>query len=519
MDRSLEPTTPVLAAALGVLILCSHTSCSASPVAIGTRKQLFIDDRIIGSLGGATRAFQQAQKAGPYLSASTAWENARSLAYPTVLREGPDTWKMWYRAGTPAGEQAICYATSTDGVNWTKPNLGLYPHNGGKNNIVMLTVRPNHVDVPSVFREDDGYYYMYAIEADRRYLSFRSADGIRGWTKCPNGLHADHSRVTASGTYAPRSANYDISQAYYDRFRGDYIFHFKVPHDQELFGADDWQRKFHQHRYTGSLSNLASTPFPRVEPRHELADAVDEALEPGTLRAENYGMAMYPQEDGSVVGFSWLLSIDGHAHDGFWHYGHMSVQLVFTRDIDGAWQRPTRAPIIPRGSTSGDWDWGMVSTANMPVEVPQAETFGAPTDEVWLYVTGANHKHNLDPPTGARNHQFGIAKWRMDGFASLRSDASEDVITTKALTFSGDRLTLNADASTRGAQIQVEIVGGNGTQLKPKSDAVTGNSLSHTVTWRGDHDLSGLAGTPVVLKLYSTNADLYALEFHGDRGE
>ncbi len=513
-----EPTTAVLAAALGALILCTHTSCSVSQVTIGTTKQLFIDDHIIGSLGGATRAFHQAQKAGPYVSASTAWEKPRSLAYPTVLREGPDTWKMWYRAGTPAGEQAICYATSTDGVKWTKPALGLYPHNGGKNNIVMLTVNPNHVDVPNVFREDDGYYYMYATEADGRYLSFRSEDGIRGWAKCPNGLHADHSRVRASGTYAPLSAHYDISQAYYDRFRDDYILHFKVPRDQELLGTGDWQRTFHQHRYTGSLGNLATTPFPRVEPRHELADAGDEALEAGTMRAESYGMGMYPQEGGSVVGFSWLFSIDGHAHDGFWHYGHVSVQLVFTRDIDGPWQRPTRTPVIPRSPTSGDWDWGMVSTANMPIEVPRAETFGAPTDQVWLYVTGANHKHNLDPPAGARNHQFGIAKWRMDGFASLRSDASEDVITTKALIFSGDRLTLNADASARGAQIQVEILGADGTRLKPKSDAVTGNSLDHTVAWRGDHDLSGLAGTPVVLKLYSTDTDLYALEFHGDDG-
>jgi hypothetical protein len=274
----------------GLLAISSGVSWGAENV--GGAKQLFIDNRIIGSLGSAKRVFKQAVKTGPLLSASTAWETRRSLAYPSVRREGVNSWKMWYRAGTPAGERAICYATSKDGVSWTKPKLGIYPHNGGNNNIVLIGSE-TFVDTPSVFKEDDGYY-LYCIEGDVRYAMYHSPDGIHNWKKLSRGLHADHARIAESGTLAPASHNYDICLGVYDRYKKDYIFHFKVAHKQKLFGSNDWQRKFCQHRYSGSLARIQDSPFPLVRPRHELADKTDEALEPGTLRAENYGRTYCP---------------------------------------------------------------------------------------------------------------------------------------------------------------------------------------------------------------------------------
>ena len=207
-----------------LLAISAGLSCGAEN--IGGAKQLFIDGRIIGSLGGAKRVFKQAVKTGPLLSASSAWETRRSLAYPTVRREGANSWKIWYRAGTPSGERAICYATSKDGVTWTKPKLDIYPHNGGNNNIVLIGSE-TFVDTPSVFKEDDGYY-LYCIEGDVRYVIYRSPDGIHNWKKPSRGLHADHARIVKSGTLAPASHNFDICIGVYDRYKKDYIFHFKV---------------------------------------------------------------------------------------------------------------------------------------------------------------------------------------------------------------------------------------------------------------------------------------------------
>jgi hypothetical protein len=501
--------------------LLIHSRIAGGAEDIGAGKQLFVDDRIIDSLGGAQRVFKPATKTGPLLSASTAWETKRSLAYPTVRREGANTWKMWYRAATPSGERTICYATSTDGINWTKPELGIYPHHDGKNNIVLIGATA-FVDTPSVFREDDGYY-MYCIEGDVRYVVYHSPDGIHDWKRAPRGLHADHARIVQSGTRAPAAHNFDICQAVYDRYRNDYILHFKIAHREKLFGPNDWQRNFCQHRYQGSLARIQDTPVPRLDPRSELADTLDESLEPGTLRAENYGTGMYPQEDGSVVGFSWLFSIEGHngpattggdgTSDGFWHYGPINVMLVYTRNIDGPWQRPSRTPILPRGP-SCSWDDGMVHTANAPVEVPRAETDGAATDEVWMFYVGANHLHNRDPSGGERNHQIGIAKWRVDGFASLEDiDGSEDTITTKPIRFSGNQLTLNADVKPDGyLRVKIKPTRG-GPDLKGLSDPVTGNRQNHIVRWSGQDDIGAHAETEVVLEIRLKNASLYSLDF------
>jgi hypothetical protein len=507
--------------ALTAVVLLLGTGSARGAMDIGGTKQLFIDDRIIASLGGAQRVFKPAQKTGPVLSASTSWERKASLAYPTVRREGPHSWKMWYRASTPSDERTICYATSTNGVHWIKPRLGIYPQNGGDNNIVLIG-SGTHVDTPSVFKEADGYY-LYCSEGDVRYVVYHSPDGIHDWKQAGRGLHADHARIVKSGTVAPASHNYDICLGVYDRYRHDYIFHFKVAYKEKLFGPNDWQRLFHQHRYSGSLARVQDTPFPLVQPRRELADDGDKALEPGTLRAENYGTGMYPQEDGGVIGFSWLFSIDGHngpvntggdgTKDGFWHYGPVNVLLVYTRDIHGPWQRPTRTPILPRGP-AGSWDSGMVSTANAPVEVPKEETFGASTDQVWMYFTGANHLHNRNPPTGERDHQFGIAQWRMDGFAALEdTDGAEDRIITRPIRFRGRQLVLNADVEP-GGYIQVRIrPADGGADLRGPSDSVQGDHQDHIVRWKGNADISDCAGKEVVLEARIRKAKWYSLRF------
>ena len=90
-------------------------------------------------------------------------------AWGNVIREEDGRLRLWYfsyltkghdmgRAGVwgrgteygffPQGIRAECpmthhalgmYAESTDGFNWEKPNLGLYEHNGTKDNNIFLT--------------------------------------------------------------------------------------------------------------------------------------------------------------------------------------------------------------------------------------------------------------------------------------------------------------------------------------------------------------------------------------------
>ncbi len=99
-----------------------------------------------------------------------------------------------------------------------------------------------------------------------------------------------------------------------------------------------------------------------------------------------------------------------------------------------------------------------------------------------MYYGGANHLHNRNPSNGEREHRFGIAKWRIDGFAALEdTDGVEDTITSKTIRFSGNQLTLNADVKSTG-YITVKIKSGDAeVDLKGLSDPVTGDHRKHVV--------------------------------------
>ncbi|MEX2577689.1 MAG: hypothetical protein WD342_01415 [Verrucomicrobiales bacterium] len=74
------------------------------------------------------------------------WEGAFS-GYATVIRDG-DLFRFYYRGAPQAGKdgnpaEVTCYAESTDGIRWTKPDLGIFEvHGTRKNNVVLTEVAP-----------------------------------------------------------------------------------------------------------------------------------------------------------------------------------------------------------------------------------------------------------------------------------------------------------------------------------------------------------------------------------------
>jgi hypothetical protein len=134
-----------------------------------------------------------------------------------------------------------------------------------------------------------------------------------------------------------------------------------------------------------------------------------------------------------------------------------------------------------------------------------------------MYYGGANHLHNRNPPSGERDHRFGIAKWRIDGFAALEdTDGEEDTVVSKAIQFSGNQLTLNANVESHGS-IKVKIrPADGGADLKAFSDPVSGDHQEHVVRWNGEDDVGELAGKEVILEFRIKDAALYSLDFAPD---
>ncbi len=109
---------------------------------IGSHKMLFVDNEFIEKMEGARLKLHPPRKTGERLIESQhPWESA-TLNWFSVLQDG-DKYRMWYEcydvAGWPtADDTSFCYAESTDGVHWIKPNLGLFSYQGSKDNNIIF---------------------------------------------------------------------------------------------------------------------------------------------------------------------------------------------------------------------------------------------------------------------------------------------------------------------------------------------------------------------------------------------
>ena len=119
--------------------LVSSMTASAQPndvITVGkNRRQLFLDDHVIAAMKGLKRVAHQPQKAtkNPILVGSEPWELAADM--PSVLYDaGMDRFRMWYRCIDAKGVCRIAYAESKDGVQFSKPKLGLIDFQGSKEN-------------------------------------------------------------------------------------------------------------------------------------------------------------------------------------------------------------------------------------------------------------------------------------------------------------------------------------------------------------------------------------------------
>ena len=128
-------------------------------------KHLVLDSRIIESTKNAKLTIGEVrkEKSNPLFVEDRTWEPRYDNMYPNVIYdEEENLYKCWYcpfivdqrttethpdrrkpsltqyMDARPAGrEEALLYATSKDGINWTKPNLGIVNFNGNSNNNIV----------------------------------------------------------------------------------------------------------------------------------------------------------------------------------------------------------------------------------------------------------------------------------------------------------------------------------------------------------------------------------------------
>jgi len=92
-------------------------------VNVGSRIEPFVDDYLIERMDGVELRLNHPVRQEPVFYFDKPWEGPWS-AYVTVLQDG-DNYRMYYRGCNYGRDKRehTCVALSSDGINWTRPNL------------------------------------------------------------------------------------------------------------------------------------------------------------------------------------------------------------------------------------------------------------------------------------------------------------------------------------------------------------------------------------------------------------
>jgi len=469
----------------------------SAPHDVGTFSQLFIDDFLVASSTGLSARQHQARKhpANPLLVADQPWEHRWVQIYGDVRYDASEgLFRMWYITDTGdlfPERSNTCLATSRDGIRWEKPLIGTVPSRTGiRTNVVMKSVElASVIHDPSDPDPSRRYKAICWIDSgpDRGALTLVSPDGLT-WRRYSPGRIFECSDVV-TGFRDPRSGRYVALLKVFADIGGARRRVFDVSTSTDFL---NWSQPEPALRPDARDDAGSAARIERI--RSLLTDAPDD---PAALRTEFYGSGFYAAES-CIVGFPWIFTINRetgpHSRS---NVGGIDLQLAVSRDFKH-WERPFRTSCLPQ--EPGAWDEGMVVTQS------QAVRFG---DEIRLYYAGMNHAHGMSKQGGG----IGLASWKLDRFVSRDAADEAGTLTTIPLVFGGDRLEVNADVGAAGV-LTVEPLDLDGRPIPGfgPSEPVRGDSLRHSVSWRGG-PITALRGRPLRLRFRLQRASLFAFAF------
>ena len=495
--------TGMLTALLSVSMVVS--SAAATPLDLGSRLELLVDDYLLDSVTGAARLHLHAPVPREIaLEHVEPWEG-NSCGYHTIFQDGP-LYRMYYKCAEqklhgepPAHDVVIAYAHSVDGIHWVKPELGLFEFSGSTRNNIVWSAPGSHDFNPFIDTNP-------ACRPDQRYkaVGMRTIDprGLYAWTS-PDGIHW---KPLGDGPVVTLGAFDTQNVAFWDAVRGEYRCYIR-----DFKQALDVVHGIRDVRTASSPDFLNWTEPVWLE-------------YPGAPVEQLYTNQIIPyyRAPHIFLGFptryldrGWSPSMEALPEPEHRHKRAETSPREGTALTDGlfmtsrdarTFHRWGRAFLRPGLRTRHNWvygdnyqNWGIVETAPALPGAPRELSIYA-TESYWTGDSSVLRRFAL----------------RFDGFVSLRADWDGGEMITRPLVFAGNALALNFATSAAGA-IAIEIQDANGAPIEAYalSDCppVFGDSINRVVTWKNGADIGGLAGQPVRLRFVMHDADLYSLQF------
>jgi len=461
------------------------------------RKHLFVDDRWIEETCGISRAVGAPVRdpANPVLEPLLPWESGGVLCYGSVVEDG-DRLRMWYQvygaADQPWRAGGVGHAVSRDGITWDKPLSGLQFDAIGPTNFVMLGGDRSHLFSPSVVIDDDGdpaerykmvfFGAMSATDFERMGSRFPPTKAVPGWHPVPGeGLFA---ALSGDGLAWRLTDPRPVAGG---------------PCDATAMsrGEDGVYRTFvktsrHADRHFRVIGLSESTDFltwsePRVILEPDWRDP------PGT---EFYGMSGFDYF-GNRLGLVWVYR---NAPDD----KRVEIELAAEDEGGSTWSRAAERRVLLGTGNSGSWDAGVVYAASEPLVSPAF----AP-DKILIYYGGINVRHD---DLRFRRSAVGLARLRLDGFASLDAGHWPADLLTRPLEVTEPNLFVNLDAAHGWAEVEC-LAADTGETLALSEPIERRDGTAIAVTWKPGPQIP--VERPVRLRLKMCRSRLYAFWFDG----
>ena len=192
----------------------------------------------------------------------------------------------------------------------------------------------------------------------------------------------------------------------------------------------------------------------------------------------------------------------------------MDLELAYSRD-GFHFSRPDRTPFLASSRKIGDWNRAYLHACGGLCLVVH--------DRIFIYFTGFS---GLSPNLGSTDigdsglsrrvmyagASTGLATLRRDGFASMEAGAGGGSLTTRPVTFKGNRLFVNVSAAQ--GELRASVLGLDGNPVAgltaAESAAVSVDSTCAEVKWSSGADLSAVAGQPCRLQFHLQSGQLYS---------
>lgn len=460
------------------------------PIALGSRRELFIDHHLIDKLDGVTLQLQHPQPGGIALKFDQKWEGQVS-GYTTVIHDG-DLFRMYYRGrpltgygdNDPRAQEVTCYAESKDGVTFTRPKLGLVSFGGNKDNNAILA------DVGHVTHNFAPFLDTKpGIPKSERFKAVggSSQSGLIGWIS-EDGIHFKKLREEPIITGGAFDSQNNIMWSDHEQC---YVCFFRT-----FKNGVRW------------ITRTTSTDFLKWTPAEDMTfgDAPNEHLY--TNQTDVYFRAphiyigtaarFWPQKRSLSEEQAAALKLNDKVN-----YEGLKLEtsdaVLLTSRGGTKYDRTFLESLVRPGTDLKNW----TARSNYPARgiVPTGPT------EMSMYIQRAY---------GQPSAHLERLTFRTDGFVAVHAGYQPGELVTKPITFDGGKLTVNISSSAAGGGF-VELQDAAGKPLPGFTLAecieLNTDDIARVVSWKNGSDVSSLAGKSVRLRFRLKDADLYAFQF------